>query len=588
MLSSELTEKGRNRAGASQPWGVGRDEQAALSYRDVDILYDAVSQSAARIVAIQGVSFDVKKGSFTSVIGPSGCGKTSLLRLAAGFQEPTAGSVTCNGEGVRGLNHEVGYVTQQTKLYAWMTTRENLEFPLAVRGVAKNERARRSELYLKMMGLSDFGDNYPHQLSGGMQKRASIAQTLIYDPPIILMDEPFAGLDAQTRMDVESDLLRLWTELRPTIVFVTHDLTEAIALSDAVVVMGARPGRLKTIYQVPLARPRDVRAVQADPGFSAAYQHLWDQFRLDGVVPELQTSVPILPATDGRAFRPASPALDGEHSNGRTQVGRAGALRRRLRSPKLGVRVAQVMLLLVILGLWELLSDVGILDPLIFSHPIGVVQELIHMLSGQPVGLVTIYPQIWTTFTEMAVGYAIGGGGAIITAVILARSRFVAQAVEPFMLAWYGIPIITIAPIFVLVLGIGFGSKVGTATFASFFVVFFQTYAGVKSLDEEQFLLARIMGASRLDLMRKVLIPGSLPFVFVGLRMGIPTAMTGAIIGEFIASSQGLGSFILNASSSFNAPATFAALVILVAIVAIGGLLVRLLERVLVRWRPAG
>jgi NitT/TauT family transport system permease protein len=156
------------------------------------------------------------------------------------------------------------------------------------------------------------------------------------------------------------------------------------------------------------------------------------------------------------------------------------------------------------------------------------------------------------------------------------------------MLAWYGIPIITIAPIFVLVLGIGFGSKVGTATFASFFVVFFQTYAGVKSLDEEQFLLARIMGASRLDLMRKVLIPGSLPFVFVGLRMGIPTAMTGAIIGEFIASSQGLGSFILNASSSFNAPATFAALVILVAIVAIGGLLVRLLERVLVRWRPAG
>jgi NitT/TauT family transport system ATP-binding protein len=552
--------------------------EAAISYRRVDIAYEQDGRPDQYTLALKDVSVEVRKGSFTSIIGPSGCGKTSLLRLCAGFQEPTSGFVLCNGKPIRGLNQEVGYITQQNNLYAWMTTRENVEFALEVRGgVTREERRRRSDLYLEKMGLAEFASHYPHQLSGGMQKRACIAQTLIYEPPIILMDEPFAGLDSQTRMSVEADLLRLWTDLRPTIVFVTHDLAEAIMLSDEVVVMSGRPGQVKALYQVPLPRPRDVYEIQADPGFSEAYSQLWHDFSRPGGLPG-----PVM--TDG------DPA-DIEAATHLDVPGAAPAqksARRRSRvSRGLRRRAVQAGILVATLGLWELLSDVHVLDPLIFSHPVGVVKALVQLLSGHHGAEGSIYPQIWTTFSEMALGFVIGSAISIALGVALARLRAVAQTVEPFIFAWFGVPIITIAPLFVLLLGIGFASKVGTAVVATFFGVFFQTYGGVKSLNEDQFLLAKLIGASRLDLVRRVLIPGSLPSIFLGLRMGVPVAMTGAIVGEFIASSQGLGAFILNASSSFDASDTFAALLIVVGIVTICGWAVRIAEKSVVRWQPA-
>jgi NitT/TauT family transport system permease protein len=408
-----------------------------------------------------------------------------------------------------------------------------------------------------------------------MQKRACIAQTLIYEPPIILMDEPFAGLDSQTRLSVEADLLNLWTDLRPTIVFVTHDLAEAIMLSDEVVVMSGRPGQVKALYQVPLSRPRDVYEIQADPGFSGAYSQLWRDFSRSGGLPT-PPAVEEVSADAGAAHDTRPPGED--------QM----PVRKRLRvSPALRTRAVQACILIATLGLWELLSDTHVLDPLIFSHPAGVVRALVRLLSGHHFAQGSIYPQIWTTFSEMALGFGIGSAISIALGVTLARMRAVAQTVEPFIFAWFGVPIITIAPLFVLLLGIGFASKVGTAVVATFFGVFFQTYGGVKSLNEEQFLLAKLMGASRLDLVRRVLIPGSLPFIFLGLRMGVPVAMTGAIVGEFIASSQGLGAFILNASSSFDAPDTFATLLIVVGIVTICGWAVRLAESSVVRWQPA-
>jgi NitT/TauT family transport system permease protein len=381
-------------------------------------------------------------------------------------------------------------------------------------------------------------------------------------------------------MAVEADLLRLWTDLRPTILFVTHDLTEALTLSDEVVVMSARPGRIKAVYDVPLARPRDVYEIQADPGFSEAYSQLWHDFSSDSMLrlPLPGTAGAVQDDSDSEADPPSA-------SNSQRVVGRNRL--RRPRAPRsIRMRATQAGLLLAFLGLWELLSDVHVLDPLIFSHPVGVIKALVSLLRGQQVAGASIYPQIWSTFSEMALGFAIGSALSIVLGVVLARNRPVAQTIEPFIFAWFGVPIITIAPIFVLLLGIGFNSKVGTAVVATFFGVFFQTYAGVKSLNEDQFLLAKLMGASRLDLLRKVLIPGSLPFIFLGLRMGVPVAMTGAIVGEFIASSQGLGAFILNTSSSFDAPDTFAALLIVVGIVTVSGLVVRLAERTVIRWQP--
>jgi NitT/TauT family transport system ATP-binding protein len=562
----------------------------AISYEHVSVAYD--DGRGSTMVAVDDVSFEIPKGSFTSIIGPSGCGKTTLLRLCAGFQVATTGQTRCNGDVVRELNHEVGYVTQHSNLYPWMTTRENVEFALQVRGVPREERRRRSDLYLEKMGLTEFAGKFPYQLSGGMQKRACIVQTLIYEPEIIMMDESFAGLDSQTRMDVEADLMRLWQDLRPTIVFVTHDLTEAITLSDHVVVMSSRPSRIKTIYDVPLPRPRNIYEIQADPAFSTAYSQLWDAFRAADVtaglpsLPGQAAGAPGAPSAEPDAGRQRGPQVRKHRAGQAAGRRRPGRLARALSGHGVRVRIAQVLLLLGVLGLWELLSDTNTIDPMVFSHPAGVIRQLVDLLGGQQVQQMNIYTQIWTTVQEMIIGFAVGAAVGIVLGVGLARNRFLADTVQPFILASFGIPVIAIAPIVVLILGIGFDSKVGTAAVTTFFVVFFQTFGGVSALDEDKFLLGRLMGGSRLQLARRVLVPASLPSIFQGLRMGIPLAMTGAVIGEFIASTQGLGTFILRTSSAFDAASLFAALIILLVIVVLFAGAIALVERRVLRWLP--
>ena len=177
------------------------------------------------------------------------------------------------------LNTEVGFVTQESNLWPWMTLYQNVEFPLRVRGVPARERRERVMEHIKMVGLSGFEKHYPHQLSGGMQKRASIIRTMVYEPDIVLMDEPFGPLDAQTKMLLQRDLLRVWDMRKQTIMFVTHDLVEAVALSDNVVVMSARPGRIKGVFPISVERPRDVFQIHAAEGFAEDYERIWSSFR---------------------------------------------------------------------------------------------------------------------------------------------------------------------------------------------------------------------------------------------------------------------------------------------------------------------
>lgn len=225
------------------------------------------------------MSFDVPPGKITTVVGPSGCGKTTLLRLASGLVPASAGTLAYNGVAVAGLNTSVGYVTQDSNLFPWLTALGNVEFPLAIRGVPAKERRDRARDWLRLVGLDSFENHYPSQLSGGMQKRVSIVSTLIYQPEAILLDEPFGALDAQTRMTLHHELLQLRQRHKSTMLFITHDLVEAITLSDQIVVMTRRPGRVKEIYQVPLARPRNVFEIYLEPGFDDAYADLWLYFK---------------------------------------------------------------------------------------------------------------------------------------------------------------------------------------------------------------------------------------------------------------------------------------------------------------------
>jgi ABC-type nitrate/sulfonate/bicarbonate transport system ATPase subunit len=255
---------------------VNDRERSMIRFSDVQLIFAGHERD---VLALGGVSFDVPPEKITTVVGPSGCGKTTLLRLAAGLIRASSGTVFYDGAPVDGLNTRVGYVTQDNNLFPWLTAVGNVEFPLAIRGIAARERREKALHWLHMVGLEGFENHYPSQLSGGMQKRVSIVRTLVYEPSVVLLDEPFGALDAQTRMGLHHELLQLWREKKRTMLFITHDLVEAITLSDQIVVMTRRPGRVKEVYEVPLSRPRNVFEIYLQPGFDAAYAALWKHFK---------------------------------------------------------------------------------------------------------------------------------------------------------------------------------------------------------------------------------------------------------------------------------------------------------------------
>lgn len=226
-------------------------------------------------VAVENIDLTVRRGEFICIIGPSGCGKSTLLNMAAGLIQPSAGQVAYGGQPVKDLNTRVGYVTQRDMLLPWRTAARNIELPLELQGVPAPERRRRVDDMLRQMRLEGKGDRYPSQLSGGMMKRCALAQILVYEPETLLMDEPFGSLDAQLRMALQRDLLDYCERAGKTVLFVTHDLEEAILLGDRVVVFGTAPGRIIHVEPIALARPRDLAALRTKPEFTALWEKLW-------------------------------------------------------------------------------------------------------------------------------------------------------------------------------------------------------------------------------------------------------------------------------------------------------------------------
>jgi ABC-type nitrate/sulfonate/bicarbonate transport system ATPase subunit len=253
--------------------------EIAAAQRDVVISVNRVGHvfrtKGRRVQALLETDLRLHEREFLTIVGPSGCGKSTLMNLIVGLFPPTTGEILYRGRRHAGVNRSIGYVTQADNLYPWRTLRKNIEFPLELRGIGRRARRDRSQYLIHRVGLSGFEDSYPHELSGGMRQRANIVRTLAYEPEVILMDEPFGPLDAQTRLILQNQLLELWQEDKKTIIFITHDLGEAVALADRVVVMSARPGRIKTIAPVPIPRPRDLFEIHKDERFLATYQALW-------------------------------------------------------------------------------------------------------------------------------------------------------------------------------------------------------------------------------------------------------------------------------------------------------------------------
>jgi NitT/TauT family transport system ATP-binding protein len=218
--------------------------------------FDSPDSPDGKLVALSDITFKVRRNEFISVIGPSGCGKSTLIRVVAGLEDPSAGIVAVDGIPVTGPGADRGMVFQNYTLFPWLTVRKNVLFGPKMKGTRDDKATKAADEWLKLVGLTDFADLYPAQLSGGMKQRVAIARALANDPRILLMDEPFGALDAQTRASMQAHLLRIWAAAGVTVLFITHDLDEAIYLSDRIVVLGARPGRILEVIEVPVSRPR--------------------------------------------------------------------------------------------------------------------------------------------------------------------------------------------------------------------------------------------------------------------------------------------------------------------------------------------
>jgi NitT/TauT family transport system ATP-binding protein len=246
-----------------------------IEVRNVSLVYDT---PAGSVTGVDGVSFDMEQSQFLCLLGPSGCGKTTLLNIIAGFLAPTGGEIRIGGETVRGQGTDRGVVFQDfAQLFPWRTALGNVAFGLEMKGVGKTEREEIALKQLRLVKLEKFAQSYPHHLSGGMQQRVAIARALAYNPSVLLMDEPFAALDALTRDAMQRLLADVWRETRKTVIYVTHNVAEAVYLADRVIVMTPHPGRIKTEVPIPLTRPRDPLSVEFLECQKALLRHLGEQ-----------------------------------------------------------------------------------------------------------------------------------------------------------------------------------------------------------------------------------------------------------------------------------------------------------------------
>ncbi|MFT8314095.1 MAG: ABC transporter ATP-binding protein [Clostridium sp.] len=238
------------------------------------------SESTKKFTAIEDVNLEIKQGEFMVLVGPSGCGKSTFLNLLGGLGKATSGELLIDGKPINGPGLDRGFVFQQYALFPWRTVISNVEFGLEEKKISKKERLDIASYYISLVGLSGFEDRYPHELSGGMRQRVAIARSLAYDPEVLLMDEPFAALDAQTRESLQTELLNIWQETGKTIVFITHGIDEAVYLGQKVAIMTSRPGKIKKIIDIPLPDSRQqIADLRVDPKFNQISHELWSLLR---------------------------------------------------------------------------------------------------------------------------------------------------------------------------------------------------------------------------------------------------------------------------------------------------------------------
>ncbi len=499
----------------------------------VEVVGLTVDYGTHRVLA--DLTLEVPEGLFVGLVGPSGCGKSTLLRCIAGLLQPTRGTVRILGQPLNGPSPAVGILFQEDALLPWRTAQENVALGLRFRGTPRATAQEEALRWLDRVGLRAFARHYPAELSGGMKKRVALAQVLACRPRVLLMDEPFANLDAIVRHLVERDFLVLAEHERLTVLLVTHDLEEALLLSDRVAVMSAGP-----------CRPRG--------------EHL------RGAVPP----APGPHAASGRSALRRAPRPDlGGPAPGGGPDGVGGC----------GMRRAGV--LLASLVAWELLARLRWLDPLLFPPPTEVAGVLYGLCTSSG-----FWGHVRTTLLEALGGLGLGVSVGGLLGLAAATFAPAAEVLEPVMALLNAIPRVILAPLFVIWLGIGMASKVALSFVLVCVVVFFSVYTGIREVDPRLVDRVRTLGGSPLDVVREVYLPSLAAWLVSGLKVAVGFAFTGAVVGEFVAASRGLGYLLSFAQSTYNARLTLALVLLVVGVIlALFGLFGGL-ERYWLRWKP--
>jgi NitT/TauT family transport system ATP-binding protein len=510
-----------------------------LEIRDLTKVYGAQ-------VVLERASLSVGRNEFVCLLGPSGCGKTTLLRIVAGLAEADAGAVLVDGRAVKGPGPERSMVFQNYGLLPWRTVRRNVELGLEMRGRPEAERRAAAEAAIRKVGLADFEAYYPHQISGGMQQRTGLARALSKDPKILLMDEPFAAVDMQTREHLQEELLRIWNTTETTVLFVTHSVEEAVYLGDRVVVMAARPGRVRAEVAIDLPRPRYASDVKASPRFAELCGQLRGFLRDDS---------------------DPKPAVVQSFSKTKSRF--------RITDYPNAVRTAS---LAATLGAWEWYGR-GV-DPIFFSYPTAILAAVPAMLAkGELQAAASL------TLQGLAAGFALAVLLGIALGLLMGRYRLVDQLLDVQVSALYSTPNVALIPLIILWFGLGMTAKIFIVFLAAFFPIVVNTYGGVRNVSRGLVEIAQAEGASEPQIFGKIILPASLPFIMAGVRLAVGRAVVGMIVAEMFTAMTGLGGSIVYFGNAFATDKLFV-VIILLALLGVGLTeAVKFLERQLAPWK---
>ncbi|MEE4312633.1 MAG: ATP-binding cassette domain-containing protein [candidate division KSB1 bacterium] len=486
--------------------------------REIILEFKNISKYYGETEILQDISCRIHEGEFVSIVGPSGCGKTTILRIIKGLLMPDSGKVYYNRRIIRS-RRDIGFIFQGSNLLPWRTVMENIRLPLEISRRDSAENQAKIKEFISLTGLAGSEDKYPHQLSGGMKQLAALAKALVDDDKIILMDEPFASLDPATREMMAKKLHAIWKKTNTTIIFVTHFIDEAVFLSDKIIALSSKPGRVLKV-----ARTSDYNG-----GNYNSYK-----YSISSKIGELMTSEN--GSGQGRMKR----------QNNNTNKSLSNVMK-----GKLGYIMSFSLLILFIL-LWKGILNISDYPEFILPSPGVVLSRFFEALSNNDLLMHT-----GITFFEAVTGFIIGTFIGVSAGYPLSKIPLLEKMLYPYITASQTTPIIAVAPLLALWFGFGLTSKIFISALIVLFPVLLATITSIRTVERDLGDIMRALGASRLQTLLKLELPGSLPYLFSTMKVAITLSLIGAVVGEFVSSNRGLGYLIIAAKGVLDTPLLF-------------------------------